>query len=196
MHRPPQPLTEGYIRACCRVVDQGRASRGCIVRLLRMWRYESQRFGADLTLGLAGRLLERAGIDPIELESREELLRDQRPDGRGTHALTADAAAAEAQRILEERSLLQLECFKQAAIGGAPVSIARVTKQGRVVRHCNDAFARVMGGVGFPGRHMQTCKVLIAVVGASVCAPGDRELFLEVRWALGLVICGWYEDVC
>ena len=54
-----------YISACVRLFEEGRCSRASILRFLREWRRESLLVGADVTLGVAKVLQERAGIAPI-----------------------------------------------------------------------------------------------------------------------------------
>ena len=141
-----------------------------------MWRRDSLRLGADVTLGLAKVLQERAGIGPIELIDRDELLH-----GPTEAARRARLAAEQAARAAQAREMLEWGAFKRASLGGAGAYFIRIDEQGRSVDVANPEFLRLVGGAGWPGRHMQACKMLACFLAASVCAPRDRASLLEVR---------------
>jgi hypothetical protein len=167
-----------------RVVEEGRCSRDNALRMLRRWRQMSLRVGADVTLGVAARLQEGLGIDPLELVDREELLWGP-PDA----ARRALAVAQQASLVSEEaHEVMQHEAFQRATLGGVGATILSFDEQGRGVEVCNEAFARLAGGAGWPGRHMQACKMLPSFVAASACAPSDRPSLLQVRWGR-FIIC-------
>lgn len=176
------------MRAAFRVVAQGRCSRANALHVLRMWRQQRLQLGVgadrDPTLGLAERVREWTGIDPLELEDRDALLWAPPPG-----ALTAAAVAEQARQAAAARALLQLDPCKRAALGGAGVFIMRMDKEGRALMACNDALVRVVGGVGWPGRQMQACKLMSGFVSACLIAPADRALYFEVCRYVG----GWMD---
>ena len=158
------------------MLEEGRCSQGNLVRFLRKWRCESLRVGADVTVGMGKMLQERAGIAPIELIDRDELLCS--PTDAARRARLAAEQAAQAERA---REIMEWDVFKRASLGGAATYCLHVDEEGRYVDVANAAFQRLMGGAGWPGRHMQAYKMLACYMGASLCAPDDREVFLQVR---------------
>ena len=128
-----------------------------------------------MTVGMGKMLQERAGIAPIELIDRDELLYS--PTDAARRARLAAEQAAQAERA---REMLEWDVFKRASLGGAGAYFLRIDEQGQSVDVANPAFQRMMGGAGWPGRHMQACKVLACFLAASVCAPRDRVSLLEV----------------
>jgi hypothetical protein len=164
-----------YTAACLRVMEAGRCSRDSVLRMLRKWRRDSLRMGADVTLGVGKALQERAGIDPIELVDREELMWGPSDAARRASFVSEEWEQARRQEVL------QWEPFKRAALGGAGTYCMVIDAQGRSVDVINPAFQRLVGGAGWPGRHMQACKMTPLLLGASICAPQDRRLYLQVR---------------
>ena len=126
-----------------------------------------------MTLGVGTRLGEKAGISPVELEGREELRWEGPRLGQRPYMFDAP-------------ELMQLEPFQLAAAGGAAAYIIHMEKGGQRHHACNDAFARMVGGIGWPGRQMQTCKVMSSILGGACCAPADRPVFFEVRQSVSL----------
>ena len=171
-----QPLAELFTRACLRVVEDGRCSRSNAVRVLRRWRRLGLGMNADVTLGLAARLQEKVGVHPLELMDREELLLGP-PDA----ARRLLVAAEQERQASQAKELLQHEAFKRASMGGAGAYILSIDEQGRCADVGNEAFARLVGGAGWPGRQMHACKTIPPLVAACVCAPVDRPALLEVR---------------
>ena len=163
--------------------EEGQCSRSNVLRFLRKWRRDSLLMGADVTLGVAKVLQERAGIAPIELIDREELLH-----GPTDAARRARLAAEQAEQAGRARELLEWDAFKRASLGGAAVFCIAADAEGRHVDVANPEFLRLAGGAGW---QMQTCKMLSCFVAASVCAPGDRGALLQVEWlTVSLLLSG------
>ena len=135
-----------YTSACVRLFEEGRCSRASILRFLREWRRESLLVGADVTLGVAKVLQERAWIAPIELIDRDELLH-----GPSYEARRARATAEQAAHAGRARELLELRVFKRAEMGGAGAYLLSIDEQGRSVDVANAAFLRLVCGAGLAG---------------------------------------------
>ena len=172
---PTQPVAEVYARACVRVFEEGRCSRASILRFLRKWRRDSLRSGADVTMGVGKILQERAGITPIELVDSDELMYGPTEAARRARLMVEQTAQAG-----RRRELLEWDVYKRASLGGAAAYCICVDAYGRHVDVANAAFLQLVGGAGWPGRHMQACKMLACYLGASLCAPADRQTFLKV----------------